>query len=91
MRRVLMLVAVVLLAQAVNDGQSRRTAPGPAAVQLDRHIDAHVDPREGVATTSQSERPSRETPAPPPAVGTTAPDPTPPAIQLYRDRYRDWR
>jgi len=92
MRRVLTLVTVVLLAQAVNDGQSRRPAPGPTAVQVDRHIDAHIEPEPGTPAASPGEGASPGTLPPPPAIGTTAPDPTPPEWQLYRDRlYRDRR
>jgi hypothetical protein len=89
--RVVTLLALVLLAQAVDDGQSRPSTTGQTGVHVDRHIDAHIEPREGTPAASPSEAPSRETP-PPPAIGTTAPDPLPPAIQLYRDQfYRDRR
>jgi hypothetical protein len=92
MIRVVTLVAVLLLAQSIDDAQSRRTAPAPSGAHLDRHIDAHIEPREGTPAAAPGERPSRETPPPPPAVGTTGPDPSPPAIQLFRDPlYRDWR
>jgi hypothetical protein len=84
MIRVATLVAVFLLAQSVNEGQSGRTAPAPSGAHLDRHIDAHIEPRDGRPAAVPGERPSRETPPPPPAVGTTTPDPTPAVIQ-YRD------
>lgn len=92
MLRVATLVVFVLLAQALNDSQSRRTAPAPSGAHLDRHIDAHIAPREGTPSASAAGRPSREAP-PEPAIGTVPPaDPSPPAIQLYRDPfYRDRR
>jgi hypothetical protein len=91
MIRVVTLVAALLLAQSVNDGQSGRTAPAPSGAHVDRHIDAHIEPREGTPAAAPGGRPSRETPPPPPAVGTTTSDSTPPAI-LYRDPlYRDRR
>ena len=92
MMRVVTLVALLLLAQAVNAGQSRQSVPGPMGAQLDRHIDAHIEPRDGTPAASPGERASRGTLPPAPALGTTAPDPTPPAMQLYRDQfYRDRR
>lgn len=85
--RVVTLVALVLLAQSVNATQSRQSVSGPTGAQLDRHIDAHIEPRDGTPAASPGERPSRETTAPPPALGTTAPDPTPPVMQPYRDQF----
>ena len=92
MLRAAMLVVLVLLAQALNDPRSRPTAPAPSGAHLDRHIDAHIAPREATPSASPNERPSRDAP-PEPAIGTVAPvDPSPPAIQLYRDPlYRDRR
>ena len=93
MMRVVTIVAVVLLAQALNPGQSRRTPPPPpSGAHLERHIDAHVAPRDGTLSARPGERSAREAP-PEPAAGTVAPpDVSPPANQLYRDRfYRDRR
>jgi hypothetical protein len=85
MLRVAAVVSLVLLAQAVNDGQSRRAAPAANGMQVDRHIDAHIAPREGMPATNPDERPTREA-APEPAKGTIAPAETsPPPIQLHRD------
>ena len=85
MIRVAAVVAMVLLAQAVNGGQSRPAAPAASGMQVDRHIDAHIAPREGTPATNPGERPSREAP-PEPARGTVAPAETsPPPIQLQRD------
>jgi len=92
MIRVATLLAVVLLAQSIDDGRSRTTAPDPRGVQVDRHVDAHLPARDGTPSTSPAERPRRESP-PQPAVGTGGlQSPAPPAIQLYRDPlYRDRR
>jgi hypothetical protein len=86
MIRVATVVALVLLAQAVNDGQSRRVAPGSSGMHVDRHIDAHIAPREGTPATNAGERPPRDAP-PEPASGTVAPpaETSPPPIQLHRD------
>ena len=90
MIRVVTLVAVLLLAQSINDAQSRRTAPAPGGAHLDRHIDAHIGPREGTPAAAPGERPSRDMPPPSPTIGTTGRDSSPPVIQLYRDPlYRD--
>ena len=82
MIRVAAVVALVLLAQAVNDGQSRGAAPAASGMQVDRHIDAHVAPREDSPATKPGEREA----SPEPARGTVAPAETsPPLIQLHRD------
>ena len=92
MIRAAAVVALVLLAQAVNDGQSRRAAPAASGMHVDRHIDAHIAPREGTPATKPGAQPSREAP-PEPASGTVAPAETsPPPLQLRRDPlYRDRR
>ena len=92
MIRVATLLALLLLAQSVDDGRSRPTATNPGSAHTDRHIDAHIAPREGTPAANPSDRALRES-GPEPAVGTGAPqDPPPPAIQLFRDPlYRDRR
>jgi hypothetical protein len=90
MTRTLTLLAVLLLAQSVDDPQWRRDVQAPSGVHVDRHVDAHVAPREGAPAASPGEPPSRES-SPAPAVGTTG-EPSPPPIQSYRDRlFRDRR
>ena len=90
MIRVAMLLALVLLAQSVDDGRSRPSTPDRGGVFVDRHVDAHVAPSEGTPWVGPPERSRRDLP-PEPAVGTGArPWPTAPGIQLYRDPpYRD--
>jgi hypothetical protein len=93
MIRVVTLLALLLLAQSIDNGRSRAPAASPD-VRVDRHVDAHVAPREGTPAASPAERPSRESSAPEPALGTggSQTPPSPPAIQLYRDPlYRDRR
>lgn len=91
MIRVATLLAVLLLAQSVNETELRRSAPPPSGAHLDRHLDAHIAPREGAPAASPAEQPWREAP-PEPAVGTVIPrEPPPPAIQPDRGRSRDWR
>jgi hypothetical protein len=90
MTRLLTLLAVLLLAQSVDDPQSRPDIQAPSGVHVDRHVDAHVAPREGAPAASPGEPPSRES-WPAPAVGTTGKTATPP-IQFYRDpAFRDRR
>lgn len=85
MVRVAAVAALMLLAQAVSDGQSRPAPPAASGMQVDRHIDAHIAPREATPDTSPAERPSRDAP-PEPARGTVAPAETsPPPIQVQRD------
>jgi hypothetical protein len=86
------LLTLLLLAQSMDSGRSRAMAPNPSGAHIDRHIDAHIAPREGTPGRSPSESPSRDS-GPEPAVGTGAPqEPSPPAIQLFRDPlYRDRR
>ena len=84
MVRVAAVAALVLLAQAVNDGQSHPAAPAASGMQVDRHIDAHIAPREATPDTNPGERPSRDVP-PEPARGTVAPAETSPPIQVQRD------
>ena len=86
MRRLVTLLALLLLAQSIDTGRSR--APGASPdVHVDRHVDAHVAPREGTPAASPPERPSRESSAPEPALGTGGAQtpPSPPVIQLNRD------
>jgi hypothetical protein len=89
MIRVATLLALVLLAQSMDDGRSRTTGPAPGGAHVDRHIDAHVPPHEATPSASSPER-QRES-QPEPAVGTDVTrSPVPPAIRLYRDPlYRD--
>lgn len=91
MRRVVTILAVLLLAQLLNGPQSRRGVQAPSGLHVDRHVDAHVAPREDTPAASPGERPSHESP-PAPAVGTTPPEPAPPLIHNYRDPlFRDRR
>jgi hypothetical protein len=86
MIRVATLLALLLLAQSIDSGRSRAIVSSPD-VHVDRHVDAHVAPREDTPAASSPERPSRESSAPAPALGAGGPQspPLPPAIQLYRD------
>ena len=92
MIRVVTLLALVLLAQSMDDGRSRTMAADPRGAHVDRHVDAHIDPREGTPSASPPERARRDSP-PAPAVGTgVMQSPLPPATLPYRDPlYRDRR
>ncbi len=87
----MMPLLLILLAGAVNDGRSGPPAPDPRAVQVDRHVDAHVPARVGESATSVPDDRLERGPAPDPARALQPPL-SPPAIQLYRDPlYRDRR
>ena len=93
MTRITLVLALILLAQAVDNDRLRAPA-STQGTQVDRHVDAHVAPREGAPAGTTSDGRSREATPPQPALGTGGLQerPLPPPVQLPRDPlYRDWR